>query len=298
MEIILVNSKLTLSYTEPCCVCLGMFDGVHRGHQALLEKTVETARQIGIRSAAVTFLAQEEKDHIDTLDIQFSRFAQYVDTVFVFLFDQQLRNQSPEQFVADYLIGALGAKHIVCGFNFQFGHRREGNVETLQSLSGKYGYGLSVVPPVMEGEHIISSTLIRSFLQEGNLREANRMLGRPFAFSGIVRQGNQLGRTMQFPTINVPIEDCVTELPNGVYVSRVELDGKQYDSITNIGTAPTFGKKQKISETFLLHFNQDAYNKAVKISLYHFLRPEQRFSGAEELVNTIKGDVEKCAQYY
>ncbi len=298
MKIILVNSKLTLSYTEPCCVCLGMFDGVHRGHQALLEQTVTQAKGMGIRSAAITFLAKEEKNRIDGLETQLSRFAQYVDTVFVFLFDEQLRNQSPEQFVAESLVQRLGAKHIVCGFDFRFGHKREGNVETLQSLSQKYGYGLSVVPPVMEGDQVISSTLIRSCLQEGNIGTANRLLGRPFSFSGIVRQGNRIGRTMQFPTINVPIEDCVTELPNGVYASRVELDGRQYDSITNIGTAPTFGGKTKISETFLLHFQQDAYNKAVSISLYHFLRPEQTFRGPEELIDTIKGDIEKCAQYY
>ncbi len=298
MEIILVNSKLNLSYNEPCCVCLGMFDGVHRGHQALLDKTVQQAKEMGIRSAAVTFLSKEEQNRIDTLDIRLSRFSRYVDTVFVFLFDEKLKTQSPEQFVRDCLVDTLKAKHIVCGFHFQFGHRRAGTVETLQQLSKTYGYGLSVIPPVTEEEQVISSTRIRSCLQQGDIVKANQMLGHPFTFSGIVRRGKKLGRIMQFPTLNVPMEECLTELPNGVYVSRVEMDGKRYESITNIGTAPTFGEKKKITETFLLHFDQDAYNKPVRISLYQFLRPEQEFSGMEELIRTIKGDIEKCAQYY
>ena len=124
------------------------------------------------------------------------------------------------------------------------------------------------------------------------------MLNRPFAITGFVRMGNQIGRQLRLPTINVPIDPAIVELPNGVYASKTELDGKIYPSITNIGTAPTFQEKKKTSETYLLNFDQDVYNKPVKVSLYHFLRGERKFSGPEELVSTIKGDIERCAQYY
>ena len=134
--------------------------------------------------------------------------------------------------------------------------------------------------------------------REGKIGEANRMLGRPFALSGFVRMGNQIGRTLKMPTINVPIDPCVIELQNGVYASKTEIDGEIYESITNIGTAPTFQEKKKISETFILNFHQDVYNKTAKIFLYHFLRGERKFSGPDELVRTIKGDIERCAQYY
>lgn len=298
MRIILVNSEPPLVSKEPCCVCLGMFDGVHRGHQALLEETVRTARRKGIRSAAATFLTEREKNCIDTLDIQLAGLGEQTDFVFVFRFDERLRKENPEEFISRSLKGALNAHHVVCGFNFRFGHNREGDTGVLQALSEKYGYGLSVVPPVKEGEQIISSTLIRELLREGRIAEANRMLGRPFALSGFVRMGNQIGRTLQMPTINVPIDPCVVELPNGVYASKTEIDGEVYESITNIGTAPTFQEKKKISETFLLNFNRDVYNRTAKVFLYHFLREERKFSGSDELVRTIKGDIERCAQYY
>ena len=298
MKSILINSKLPLVSKDPCCVCLGMFDGIHKGHQELLEETACIAKQKGLRSAAATFLSKREKNCIDTLDLQLSGLENRVDSVFVFLFDDQLRREDPEEFISRYLMKSLNARHIVCGFNFRFGYQRKGDTETLRSLSGGYDYELSVVPPVKEGERVISSTLIREYLREGNLREANRMLNRPFALSGFVRRGNQIGRTLQMPTINVPIDPCVVELPNGVYASKAEIDGKLYESITNIGTAPTFQEKKKISETFLLNFHQDVYNKTSKIFLYHFLRGERKFSGPDELVSTIKGDIEQCAQYY
>ena len=298
MRIILVNSELPLVNKEPCCVCLGMFDGVHRGHQALLEETVRIAKQKGLRSAAATFLTKREKNCIDTLDIQLSGLGEQMDFVFVFLFDEKLRGENPEEFISHSLKGALNARHVVCGFNFRFGHNREGDTRALQAFSRKYGYGLSIVPPVKEGAKVISSTRIRAYLREGKIGEANRMLGRPFALSGFVRMGNQIGRTLKMPTINVPIDPCVIELQNGVYASKTEIDGEIYESITNIGTAPTFQEKKKISETFILNFHQDVYNKTAKIFLYHFLRGERKFSGPDELVRTIKGDIERCAQYY
>lgn len=298
MRMILVNSKMPLVNKEPCCVCLGMFDGVHRGHQALLEETRRTAKQKGLRSAAATFLTKREKNCVDTLDIQLSSLGEQMDFVFVFLFDEKLRGEKPEEFIVNSLKGSLNAQHIVCGFNFRFGHNRQGDTKLLEDLSEKYHYGLSIVPPVKEAGQVISSTLIREALRAGKIDEANRMLGRPFALSGFVRMGNQIGRTLQMPTINVPIDPCVVELPNGVYASKTEIDGTVYESITNIGTAPTFQEKKKVSETFLLNFDQDVYNKRAKVSLYHFLRGERKFSGPEELIRTIKGDIERCAQYY
>ncbi len=298
MKIILVHSNRPYFCNEPCCVCLGMFDGVHRGHQELLAQTARIAKEKKLRSGAVTFLAQREKNSIDTLEQQLCKLGAEMDFVFVFVFDEAFRKQTAEAFIAGELKGKLQVQHIVCGEDFRFGYQRQGSVDTLRSFSAQYGYALSVVPPVTEAGMVISSTLIRQKLKQGNIREANHLLGRPYAFTGIVRKGNQIGRTLQLPTLNIPLERGLVELPNGVYASKALVDGIWYQSITNIGTAPTFQEKSKVSETFLQNFDRDVYNKPVTVELYQFLREEQKFSNPEELVKAIKEDIKKCVQYY
>lgn len=293
MKIIYIGGEELAENTDSYSLCLGMFDGVHLGHRALVSKTLEVAKEKNLRSGAVTFLSPVPADRIYLFEQQAELFAECgLDTLFVILFNRSFKKTSPSVFVRDYLCGYMNAKHVVCGSDFSFGTDRSGDVNTIAALSGDYGYTYDIIPKLSKGDSVISSSLIRNLLEDGRVKKANELLGKEYYISGCVENGFQLGRTIGFPTANIGISQCLCRLKKGVYESRVEIDGKIWLGITNIGTAPTAGKEKAVlSETYVIGYDGNLYNKNISVSLIDYLREEKKFSGLDELKAVISENI-------
>lgn len=288
MKIIYINDEVKIENKNEYAVCLGMFDGVHIGHRELINKTVTLAKEKALKSAVLTFLRKKEKNKIYPLETKIKLIEKMgIDTVFIIDFDKKFMEKSPEEFIREYLIDYIRAKEIVCGFNYRFGKNRIGDFNTLKDYE-KLGYNLTVIEPVLNDGEVVSSTLIKKLLTEGNIKRANLLLGRDYLMEGIVKEGNKIGRTIKFPTVNVPVPCELIRVKAGVYASYVKIGNKKYYGLSNIGTAPTVRKSEEfISETYIINFSDDLYNKNVKIYLKEFIREERKFSSIEELKETI-----------
>lgn len=284
-------------------VTLGTFDGVHRGHQALLRRAVDAARAEGVQAAAYTFdphparvvAPQYAPQTLMSLDRRVDHMAELgIDAVVIERFDEAFAQVSADDWIEHYLVAHLRPRVVVVGFNFTFGRSRGGNPEQLRRLGAHHGFRVEEIPPVRVGAVTASSSRVRAFLLEGNLTGARDLLGRPFGLSGTVVEGDRRGRTIGFPTANLAIEGEL--LPaHGVYATRVRwLDDPQaglHPAVTNIGARPTFEGDRVTIETHLLEFEGDLYGRRLEVELEARLRGERRFSGPDELVAQIRRDV-------
>lgn len=298
MNVVLINEDYLIENTSEYAVCLGRFDGVHKGHRELILKTVSYARENNLRSGAVTFIRNYEKDKIYPLDTQMKIMEELgIDTLFVIVFNEKFKNTSSDEFVEKYIIKYFKAKCVVCGFNFKFGKNREGSIETLKEYD-KY-FTLFVIPPVYDDKEIVSSSLIKKLMAEGNIKRANSLLGRKFEITGVVSEGNKIGRTINFPTANIIVESSQCEIKAGVYSSYTNIGKKKYLSISNIGVAPTVRNGEKIIlETNIMEYNEILYNKDITVSFVDFIRGEKKFKDINDLKNTICCNIETAKEHF
>ena len=281
---------------------LGFFDGVHIGHQRLLEKCAEMARSMGCRTAAITFdrhpqacFVAEPLALISTVSQRKMLLEQYrMEEIVVYPVTKEVMSTTWRDFLTELVDN--GAAGFVCGYDFRFGSKGEGNAEKLQAFCEEKGLLWAVLPEQTEGGEKISSTRIRQLLEAGRLSEANHLLGHPYMLSGTVVQGRQLGRTIGVPTANIPIPDGIIVPKCGVYACFAEVDGKKYPAVTNIGNRPTVGGHQVRAESWLLDFSGDLYGKTMSLEFYAFLRPEQKFASLEELKAQIHTDAAKTRE--
>jgi riboflavin kinase/FMN adenylyltransferase len=278
-----------------------VFDGVHLGHQALIRRLVGGARAAGATSVAATFdplpaqvLAQDPPqstlaDAPERAGLLLEAGAQ---DVIIFTFDRAFSQQSAEAFIKR-VTAAGDVQRIVVGPDFQFGHGREGAVPALRELGETYGFAVTVVDPISLGGAVVSSTRIRQALREGDLLTAQALLGRPYCVSGTIVKGEQRGRALGFPTINVaPPPDKL--LPHdGIYATWVTLGTKRYRAASSLGIRPTFGGGPRKLESFILDFNEDVYGKEAKVDFVERLRDEIKFDSAELLAMQIARDVDQ-----
>jgi len=279
-------------------VALGNFDGVHRGHQALLARTAGHARALGAPLVALTFEPHPRRFFVaDTGPFRLTLppakirlLEQYgVQAVLAQRFDPAFAAVTAEAFVDEVLLAGLGARHVVCGYDFTFGARRSGNVEKLRKMGDKRGLGVTVLDPVMREGEIYSSTRIREALRAGMAGEAAELLGHPWEIEGVVEQGDQRGRTIGFPTANVALGEHLR--PRfGVYAVRALVDGKWLNGVANLGKRPTVGKLQENFEVHLFDFAGDLYGKTLRVQLVDFIRPEMKFAGLDQLKAQIAAD--------
>ncbi|MCQ4162109.1 bifunctional riboflavin kinase/FAD synthetase [Roseomonas sp. GC11] len=278
-------------------LALGNFDGVHLGHRAVL-RAAHAARP-ELKLAALTF-EPHPREHFRPEDPPFrltpaaskaaALQAAGVEIVFALPFDAAFAAMPAEDFVQEVLHGALGARHLACGADFAFGHRRGGDVAFLAGRAEALGIGLTIVPPVVDEAGPISSSRIRRVLQDGYPERAAQKLGRPWEIRGPVSHGDKRGRTIGFPTANVPLGRHL-EPARGVYAIRATLaGGQQVPGVANIGPRPTVGGTESRVEAHLFDFSGDLYGQEISIALLHFLRPERKFSGLPELVAQIARD--------
>jgi riboflavin kinase / FMN adenylyltransferase len=281
-------------------VALGNFDGVHRGHQALLGHAARQARAAGGPLVVLTFEPHPRRFFVPdtgpfrlTLPPAKTRLlAQFgVEAVLAQRFDTAFAALPADAFVDDVLLSGLGARHVVCGYDFTFGARRGGNVEMLRELGAKRGFGVSVLDPVTHEGEIYSSTRIREALRAGWASEAAELLGHPWEIEGVVEQGDRRGRTIGFPTANVALGEHLR--PRfGVYAVRALLDDKWRDGVANLGRRPTVGKLKENFESHLFDFTGDLYGRVLRVALIDFIRPEMKFAGLDQLKAQIAADGE------
>ena len=285
-------------------VALGNFDGVHRGHQALLAHAAERATALGVKLVALTFEPHPRRFFVAdtgpfrlTLPPAKTRLLgeHKVQAVLAQHFDTKFAAVSADAFVDDVLLAGLGARHVVCGYDFTFGARRTGNVEKLRELGTVRGFGVSVLDPVTHEGEIYSSTRIREALRAGWASEAAELLGHHWEIEGVVEKGDQRGRTIGFPTANVALGEHLR--PRfGVYAVRALIAGdpqnKWRDGVANLGKRPTFGKLQENFEVHLFDFTADLYGKGMRVALVDFIRPEMKFTGIDQLKAQIGADGE------
>ena len=277
-----------------------MFDGVHVGHQALIRHLVGGARAAGATAMAATFdplpaqvLAQDPPQ--STLSDAPERAAMLeragAQNVVVFTFDKAFSEQTAEQFIAR-VRGAGDVQRVVVGPDFQFGHGREGAVPRLQELGTRLGFAVTVVEPIEMGGRRVSSTRIRQALRQGDLSTAETLLGRPYSVTGTIVKGEQRGRALGFPTINIsPPSDKL--LPHdGIYATWVTIGNQRFRAATSLGTRPTFGGGPRKLESFILDFDGDVYGQEATVSFVERIRDEMAFESVDALKAQIARDVE------
>ena len=206
-------------------------------------------------------------------------------------FDENIMKISPEDFV-EWLCESYNVKGIVVGFNFKFGYKNLGDTELLEKLQKKYGYKLYIMNPYKLEDKIISSTYIRNLILDGNVKKAFLMLSRPYMLSGKVIHGKKLGRTIGFPTANLEINDKKVIPKKGVYYTNVDIEGKIFKGITSVGNNPTVNGKELTIETYILDFNNNIYEKEIKVYLIDRIRDEIKFNNIDELTKQLKKDKE------
>lgn len=288
-------------------IALGYFDGVHRGHQALMQRAVQRAHEIGGISAVFTFDAHPasvlsgvptplltaesyRREEIRTLggvdEVIFGHFA-------------ELQSMDWRDFIHDFLIGRFNAGYIISGRNNRFGYRGLGTSAGMAEECAKVGVGYDCVDDVMIDGVLVSSTYIRGLIAVGDMERATKYLGHPYTITGIVQHGRQVGRRIGVPTLNLPLPENMALPPYGVYASRVLVDGQSHIAATNIGAKPTFvdGGAPTI-EPHLLDFSGDLYGKRIHVELHKFLRPEMAFENADALREAIAQNIRETREFF
>lgn len=289
-----------------CILVLGMFDGVHLGHIALIEKALKLKAKCGLPVTVCTFdrhpLAVLRKGAappmLTTLTERARAMARLkVDTLCVLPFTKETAAISRKTFLADMVL-AFRPKHIVVGFNYSFGRGGEGGGAYLSSMADTYGYRLHIVKPVVFEGETVSSTRIRQMLSEGQMLKANMLLTRAYGLTGRVEKGKQLARTMGFPTANLALP-MLKALPRfGVYTALLREGNKVYPAIVNVGKHPTLPKGHGTVEAHVLTGNVQLYGKKVRIAFLSFLRDEIRFAGKAELKAQIGKDTLEAKAFF
>lgn len=296
---IVVKGSSSFVPKGPASVTIGNFDGVHIGHQELLRRTVARAKTSGSQSVALTFSPHPVRFfspnarfyEITSLDEKAAIIAGYgIDVLVVETFTGQVGGMLPAEFAREIIAGRLRAGHVVVGYDFTFGAKRTGTPKELELLGRELGFEVEVVPPLVRGGTIVSSTRIRDLLLAGRVREAEELMRRPYMLSGPVITGAGRGKKLGFPTANIQFSQEIVPLP-GVYVVDAEVEGVSRRSVANVGFNPTFGENSLGVEVHLLDFEGDLYGKRVTVRFRDRIRDERKFKSAADLVRQIEKDV-------
>jgi riboflavin kinase / FMN adenylyltransferase len=285
--------------TRPTVVALGVFDGVHLAHRAILTTAVTGARAADVTALACTFdrhpaeTLQPDRAPapITTLEERLGLISETgVDATIVLSFTREFAAIEAEAFVKEILLGRLRAREVVVGFNHRFGRGARGDARLLEDMAESHGFQARVIPPMELDGIAVSSTEIRAALQRGDVGRAARLLGRPYGIAGTVTAGAGRGRTLGFPTANVAADRQLL-LPNGVYFGRMTADGRPWPAVVNIGVRPTFGETTVAIEAHLLNFSGDLYGRPVRLDFLDRIRDEKRFGSVDELKAQIAQDI-------
>lgn len=285
-------------------ITIGSFDGIHRGHQAVIQKTIEVAQKDAgrLKAGLLTFEPIPQQVIYPDFHYILTPYAEKkailsglgLDFLYLVRFDKTIQSLAPTEFIKSQVLEILNPKTIVIGYDHQFGKDGKGDINLLKFLAKKFNFQLLVVPECEEAGEPIKSTRIRERLLLGDIKTANRLLGRNYSISGIVTKGLGIGRLIGFPTCNLKVLEKEKLIPvDGVYAVFVWHRSKKFWGVMNIGRRPTFQGDARTIETLLLDFNQELYGAQLKVELIERLRPERKFSDALALAEQIKKDIEQ-----
>jgi riboflavin kinase/FMN adenylyltransferase len=296
-----------LDYNTQCCVTIGSFDGLHKGHMSILKQLVEEASQKGLKSLVFTFdphprtvlsqgaplqllsTLEEKKNNLEQLGI---------DYLVIFPFDLEFSRLSARDFVTTILVKGLHTKKIIIGYDHRFGRNRNADIDDLIEFGKEFNFEVQQIQAKQIDAISISSTKIRNALQEGSISTANSYLGYHYCLSGTVVKGNQLGRTLGYPTANIQVDESLKLIPyQGVYIAKSTIDNEEVYGMMNIGTKPTVDGKVQSIEIHYFNFEQNLYDRSLKIELLHRLRDEQKFETIKQLEEQLQIDKAQSLQW-
>ena len=284
--------------SKESAITLGKFDGLHIGHQKLVNKVCDLKKEYGVKSIVCAFDMHPAKELMSNLERSIF-LEDKVDALIECPFTESLSKMRAEDFIRDILWNHFRAKYIVVGTDFCFGHGKRGDIHMLSEYAQMYGYELFVIEKEMFQNREISSSFIKEELRQGNLSYVNQMLGYAYSISGQVEHGKKLGRTLGFPTLNVCPDERKLLPPNGVYFVKVNVDDCWYNGICNVGTKPTVSEEQRIlMETHLFDFEGEIYGKTVEIQFLQYERTEKKFGSIDDLKAQIELDRINAINYF
>jgi riboflavin kinase/FMN adenylyltransferase len=278
---------------------MGNFDGMHLGHTALIRMAVSGAKRSGLRSAVFTFSSHPKNSlaggriirNIQYLEEKAAMIESLgVDYLFSLPFTEAIHHMSPDGFIRELLTERFNMAEACCGFNFRFGYKAEGSARTLMEAGGRQGFPVHVLEALKVGGEVVSSSIIRARIAEGRMEEAAAFLGRGYRVGGEVVEGNRIGRTIGFPTLNILMDESMVVPAHGVYVTSCLFDGKAFAGVSNVGVRPTIGDEKKSIETHLFDFDQDIYGRMIRVEFIKKIRDERRFKSVNQLAEQIAAD--------
>lgn len=274
---------------------LGNFDGLHLAHMSVIKKGMEYAAKKSLKSGVLLFENNTKGASLITSNSQKLKLLEEINPDFVYVkkFTREFMQKSPEEFIC-MLRNELNMKAVCVGYDYRFGHMASGDISTLNELSEKYGFDVIVTDEVKMDGKTVSSTHIRSLIEQGDMEGAMRFLGRYFTLSGKVEMGFQNGRKLGFPTANLCVQDDVLLPKNGVYAGYTLIDNEKYKSVINVGNNPTFGAEKITVESHILDFTGDIYGREISISFVSRMRGDIKFENIEALKEQIEKDTEKA----
>lgn len=290
-------------------VTTGTFDGVHFGHQKIVSRLKEVAKQIKGETVIITFfphprlvLFPEDNDLklINTLDEKITLLREAgIDHLIIIPFTKEFSRLSSLEFVQQVLVDKIGTKRLVIGYDHHFGKNREGTFEHLKHYAPEYGFQVEEIPEQDINDVAVSSTKIRNAILQGDVTTANTYLEYPFNLTGIVSKGDQIGRTIGFPTANIKVPENYKLIPGeGIYAVKVYVDSRTFTGMLYIGNRPTINGLNKVIEVNIFDFNEDIYEQNIKVEFYQYLRGDKKLNGLEELKKALAADEKACRDYF
>ncbi|NLJ79187.1 MAG: bifunctional riboflavin kinase/FAD synthetase [Tissierellia bacterium] len=305
MKIIDLNNYTERKYKT--AVALGNFDGIHKGHKHLITNMVRSAKRRNLRSSILLFKNHTrdilgnnniEKFNILTSNEQKLKIIEGlgVDIVYTMKFDRNIMRLTGKEFIEDIIIDKLNSQFITVGFDYKFGYKASGDSSYLKQIGLQKGLSIDIIEPIIADGEVISSTTIRGLIRDGNIRKANRFLGRNYMIEGRVIAGQNRGTGLGFPTANMKLSYNYVIPKSGVYKTYAIIGGRGYPCITSIGANPTFDDDEFKIETHILDFDQYIYDEGIQVELIDFIRENIRFNTVEDLKRQIEHDIESISQ--
>ncbi len=302
-----VNNVFNFTSQEKTFVTIGTFDGVHFGHQKIIEKLVLEAKKEGKKSVVLTFfphprmVLQKEAsiELINTIEERAKLLEKTeLDYLIIHPFSKEFSRTTALEFVRDFLVNQLNISKLIIGYDHHFGKNREGNIKQLTEYSQLYDFTVEEIPAQDIDDVSVSSTKIRRALHAGNLKTANNYLGYNFMINGVVVNGKQLGGKIGYPTANIDVKESYKLIPKtGVYVVKSEIDNETIYGMMNIGNRPTLDGKHQTIEVHFFDFNKDLYHQSLTVELIYFLRDEHKFDSIDSLIHQLKIDENTARNY-
>ena len=298
MQIVHGHSHVPIT-ARSAVIAIGNFDGVHRGHRALINAAVDKARELGKPSGIMMFephpreffQPNEVLFRLTPLNAKLKIIEGLgIKVAFVEAFDQNFSQLSAAEFIERVLVAGLGVSHVIIGYDFYFGHKRQGNPQMLEQAGSDLGFGVTVMAPVAEGGEVFSSSSVRLHLAQGDVRGAARVLGQNWHVHGKIVGGAHRGTGLGFPTANIPMPKG-TAIGHGIYAVRAHVDGVTHNAAAYLGTRPTFDDGLPVLEVYLIDFKGDLYGHEMDVEFVDFIRPDRKFDSPQELVHQMDEDI-------